>query len=142
MLRDDENDTLKTSVYSSLIIEQSQYHFMLKYIYIFYWYYILFYQVTFSSLDVHLHTEALLNTMNFLSKLLPETNKKEGQQEELPTIPEEDEAEAEREEEKKEETAVTRKKCKCMLLSQQYSIRHCVSYFSGNDTYIQSSCEG
>uniref|UniRef100_A0AAX7V420 Vacuolar protein sorting 13 homolog A n=1 Tax=Astatotilapia calliptera TaxID=8154 RepID=A0AAX7V420_ASTCA len=47
-------------------------------------------KVTFSSLDVHLHTEALLNTMNFLSKLLPESNKKEGQQEELPTIPEED----------------------------------------------------
>uniref|UniRef100_A0AAX7T6J3 Vacuolar protein sorting 13 homolog A n=1 Tax=Astatotilapia calliptera TaxID=8154 RepID=A0AAX7T6J3_ASTCA len=61
-------------------------------------------QVTFSSLDVHLHTEALLNTMNFLSKLLPESNKKEGQQEELPTIPEEDDAEAEKEEEKKEET--------------------------------------
>ncbi|XP_030592859.1 intermembrane lipid transfer protein VPS13A isoform X2 [Archocentrus centrarchus] len=69
-----------------------------------------FIKVTFSSLDVHLHTEALLNTMNFLSKLLPQSNKKEGQQEELPTIPEEDEAEAEREEEKKEGTAVTRKK--------------------------------
>nr|XP_012773474.2 vacuolar protein sorting-associated protein 13A isoform X2 [Maylandia zebra] len=67
-------------------------------------------KVTFSSLDVHLHTEALLNTMNFLSKLLPESNKKEGQQEELPTIPEEDDAEAEKEEEKKEETAVTKKK--------------------------------
>lgn len=67
-------------------------------------------QVTFSSLDVHLHTEALLNTMNFLNKLLPESNKKEGQQEELPTIPEEDDAEAEKEEEKKEETAVTKKK--------------------------------
>uniref|UniRef100_A0A669F4A6 Vacuolar protein sorting 13 homolog A n=1 Tax=Oreochromis niloticus TaxID=8128 RepID=A0A669F4A6_ORENI len=62
-------------------------------------------KVTFSSLDVHLHTEALLNTMNFLSKLLPESNKKEGQQEELPTIPEEDDAEAEKEGEKKEETA-------------------------------------
>uniref|UniRef100_A0A669DB61 Vacuolar protein sorting 13 homolog A n=1 Tax=Oreochromis niloticus TaxID=8128 RepID=A0A669DB61_ORENI len=67
-------------------------------------------KVTFSSLDVHLHTEALLNTMNFLSKLLPESNKKEGQQEELPTIPEEDDAEAEKEGEKKEETAVTKKK--------------------------------
>lgn len=66
--------------------------------------------MTFSSLDVHLHTEALLNTMNFLSKLLPESNKKEGQQEELPTIPEEDDAEAEKEGEKKEETAVTKKK--------------------------------
>ncbi|KAJ0067962.1 hypothetical protein NL108_014076, partial [Boleophthalmus pectinirostris] len=28
-------------------------------------------KVTFSSLDVHLHTEALLNTMNFLDNLLP-----------------------------------------------------------------------
>uniref|UniRef100_A0A673CPI7 Vacuolar protein sorting 13 homolog A n=1 Tax=Sphaeramia orbicularis TaxID=375764 RepID=A0A673CPI7_9TELE len=42
--------------------------------------------VTFSSLDVHLHTEALLNTMNFLSNLL------------------------EREKEKKEEAAVVKKK--------------------------------
>uniref|UniRef100_A0A665TGP5 Vacuolar protein sorting 13 homolog A n=1 Tax=Echeneis naucrates TaxID=173247 RepID=A0A665TGP5_ECHNA len=32
--------------------------------------------VTFSSLDVHLHTEALLNAMNFLSKLLPEPSSK------------------------------------------------------------------
>uniref|UniRef100_A0A8C9YYM9 Vacuolar protein sorting 13 homolog A n=1 Tax=Sander lucioperca TaxID=283035 RepID=A0A8C9YYM9_SANLU len=48
-------------------------------------------QVTFSSLDVHLHTEALLNTMNFLNNLLPPSTKKEGGQEELPTIPEEDE---------------------------------------------------
>ncbi|XP_041643525.1 vacuolar protein sorting-associated protein 13A isoform X2 [Cheilinus undulatus] len=67
-------------------------------------------KVTFSSLDVHLHTEALLNTMNFLSNLLPPSTKKEGGQEELPTIPEEEEAEAEKEEEKKEETAITRKK--------------------------------
>lgn len=65
-------------------------------------------QVTFSSLDVHLHTEALLNTMNFLTNLLPPSTKKEGGQEELPTIPEEDEAE--KEEEKKEEATVTRKK--------------------------------
>uniref|UniRef100_A0A7N8X286 Vacuolar protein sorting 13 homolog A n=1 Tax=Mastacembelus armatus TaxID=205130 RepID=A0A7N8X286_9TELE len=50
-------------------------------------------KVTFSSLDVHLHTEALLNTMNFLNNLLPPSTKKEGGQEELPTIPEEDEAE-------------------------------------------------
>uniref|UniRef100_A0A8C2WJ62 Vacuolar protein sorting 13 homolog A n=1 Tax=Cyclopterus lumpus TaxID=8103 RepID=A0A8C2WJ62_CYCLU len=35
-------------------------------------------KVTFSSLDVHLHTEALLNTMNFLSNLLPPSTKKEG----------------------------------------------------------------
>uniref|UniRef100_A0A3B4VHW4 Vacuolar protein sorting 13 homolog A n=1 Tax=Seriola dumerili TaxID=41447 RepID=A0A3B4VHW4_SERDU len=67
-------------------------------------------KVTFSSLDVHLHTEALLNTMNFLNKLLPESTKKEGGQEELPTIPEEDEAEAEREGEKKEEATVTKKR--------------------------------
>lgn len=66
--------------------------------------------MTFSSLDVHLHTEALLNTMNFLSNLLPPSTKKEGGQEELPTIPEEDEGEAEREGEKKEEAAVTKKK--------------------------------
>ncbi|XP_026177375.1 intermembrane lipid transfer protein VPS13A isoform X2 [Mastacembelus armatus] len=67
-------------------------------------------KVTFSSLDVHLHTEALLNTMNFLNNLLPPSTKKEGGQEELPTIPEEDEAEAEREEEKKEEATVAKKK--------------------------------
>ncbi|CAJ1068435.1 vacuolar protein sorting-associated protein 13A isoform X2 [Xyrichtys novacula] len=67
-------------------------------------------KVTFSSLDVHLHTEALLNTMNFLSNLLPPSTKKDTGQEELPTIPEEEEAEAEREEEKKEEAAITRKK--------------------------------
>ncbi|XP_028269802.1 intermembrane lipid transfer protein VPS13A isoform X2 [Parambassis ranga] len=67
-------------------------------------------KVTFSSLDVHLHTEALLNTMNFINNLFPPSTKKEGGQEELPTILEEDETEAEREEEKKEETAVTKKK--------------------------------
>lgn len=67
-------------------------------------------QVTFSSLDVHLHTEALLNTMNFLTNLLPPSTKKEGGQEELPTIPEEDEAEGEKEGEKKEETTVAKKK--------------------------------
>ncbi|XP_045891706.1 vacuolar protein sorting-associated protein 13A isoform X2 [Micropterus dolomieu] len=67
-------------------------------------------KVTFSSLDVHLHTEALLNTMNFLNNLLPPSTKKEGGQEELPTIPEEDEAEAEKEGEKKEEATLTRKR--------------------------------
>uniref|UniRef100_A0AAQ5ZIR7 Vacuolar protein sorting 13 homolog A n=1 Tax=Amphiprion ocellaris TaxID=80972 RepID=A0AAQ5ZIR7_AMPOC len=61
-------------------------------------------KVTFSSLDVHLHTEALLNAMNFLNNLLPPSTKKEGGQEELPTIPEEDEGEGEKEGEKKEET--------------------------------------
>ncbi|XP_059192632.1 vacuolar protein sorting-associated protein 13A [Centropristis striata] len=67
-------------------------------------------KVTFSSLDVHLHTEALLNTMNFLNNLLPPSTKKEGGQEELPTIPEEDETEPEREGEKKEEATLTKKK--------------------------------
>ncbi|KAM7018715.1 intermembrane lipid transfer protein VPS13A isoform 2-T2 [Tautogolabrus adspersus] len=67
-------------------------------------------KVTFSSLDVHLHTEALLNTMNFLTNLLPPSTKKEGGPEELPTIPEEDEGEAEKEGEKKGEAAITRKK--------------------------------
>ncbi|XP_023200047.1 vacuolar protein sorting-associated protein 13A isoform X2 [Xiphophorus maculatus] len=67
-------------------------------------------KVTFSSLDVHLHTEALLNTMSFLSNLLPPSSKKEGGPEELPAIPEEEEAEAGKEEEKKGETAVTKKK--------------------------------
>lgn len=66
--------------------------------------------MTFSSLDVHLHTEALLNTMNFLNNLLPPSTKKEGGQEELPTIPEEEEAEAEKEGEKKGEAIVARKK--------------------------------
>ncbi|KAM7416667.1 hypothetical protein PAMA_018632 [Pampus argenteus] len=65
-----------------------------------------FIKVTFSSLDVYLHTEALLNAMNFLNNLLPPSTKKEGGQEELPTIPEEDEAEGE----KKDETTVAKKK--------------------------------
>ncbi|XP_069379782.1 intermembrane lipid transfer protein VPS13A isoform X2 [Paralichthys olivaceus] len=67
-------------------------------------------KVTFSSLDVHLHTEALLNTMNFLNNLLPVSTKKEGGQEELPTIPEEDEVEGEKEGEKKEEATVSKKR--------------------------------
>lgn len=62
-------------------------------------------KVTFSSMDVHLHTEALLNTMNFLNNLLPPSIKKEGGQEELPPIPEEDDAE-----EGKKETTVAKKK--------------------------------
>uniref|UniRef100_A0A671VJ44 Vacuolar protein sorting 13 homolog A n=1 Tax=Sparus aurata TaxID=8175 RepID=A0A671VJ44_SPAAU len=40
-------------------------------------------KVTFSSLDVHLHTEALLNTMNYLNNLLPPSTKKEGGQEDF-----------------------------------------------------------
>lgn len=50
--------------------------------------------------------------MNFLNNLLPPSTKKEGGQEELPTIPEEDEVEGEREGEKKEEATITRKKSK------------------------------
>lgn len=68
-----------------------------------------FYQVTFSSLDVHLHTEALLNAMNFLNNLLPPSTKKEGGQEELPTIPEENETEKEGEK-MTTEPVVTKKK--------------------------------
>ncbi|XP_068460599.1 intermembrane lipid transfer protein VPS13A isoform X2 [Clinocottus analis] len=67
-------------------------------------------KVTFSSLDVHLHTEALLNTMNFLTNLLPPSTKKEGGEDQLPTILEEEEPEVEGEAEKKEEATVTRKK--------------------------------
>ncbi|XP_035999665.1 vacuolar protein sorting-associated protein 13A isoform X1 [Fundulus heteroclitus] len=65
-------------------------------------------KVMFSSLDVHLHTEALLHSINFLSNLLPQSTKKEGGPEELPTIPEE--TEAEKEGKKKGETTVTKKK--------------------------------
>lgn len=65
-------------------------------------------QVTFSSLDVHLHTEALLNAMNFLDNLLPTSPKKGAGQEELPTIPEGDEGD--KDGEKKEEAVVTKKK--------------------------------
>ncbi|CAH2294187.1 vacuolar sorting-associated 13A isoform X1 [Pelobates cultripes] len=36
-------------------------------------------KVNFSSLDIHLHTEALLNTMNFLTNLLPQSEKKESE---------------------------------------------------------------
>ncbi|KAG1949192.1 vacuolar protein sorting-associated protein 13A isoform X1 [Pimephales promelas] len=63
-------------------------------------------KVNFSSLDVHLHTEALLNSMNFLNNLLPPM-KKEGQ-EEQPALPKEEEEEEE-EEAKVEDSAVTKK---------------------------------
>lgn len=82
-----------------------------------------FYQVTFSSLDVHLHTEALLNSMNFLNNLLPPSAKKreEGGQEELPTIPEEDDAE--KEGEKAMEAVITKKKSEFLLTVQSsYSL--------------------
>ncbi|XP_061671891.1 vacuolar protein sorting-associated protein 13A isoform X2 [Syngnathoides biaculeatus] len=65
-------------------------------------------KVTFSSLDVNLHTEALLNTMNYLSNLLPQSTKnEENEQEELPTIPEVEELEEDKEE---EEAAVAKRK--------------------------------
>ncbi|KAJ3603606.1 hypothetical protein NHX12_028351 [Muraenolepis orangiensis] len=68
------------------------------------------FKVNFSSLDVHLHTEALLNSMNFLTSLLPSSSKKEeGGAEDLPTIVEEEE-EGESEEGKKEESVVAKKK--------------------------------
>ncbi|KAM3868440.1 intermembrane lipid transfer protein VPS13A [Diretmus argenteus] len=77
-------------------------------------------KVNFSSLDVHLHTEALLNAMNFLNSLLPPSAKKEDEgQEELPIIPEEDEGEQEGEgegegeeegeEERKEDSTVVKR---------------------------------
>ncbi|KAM3849865.1 intermembrane lipid transfer protein VPS13A-like, partial [Diretmus argenteus] len=72
-------------------------------------------RVNFSSLDVHLHTEALLNAMNFLNSLLPPSAKKEDEgQEELPIIPEEDEGEREGEgeegeEERKEDSTVVKR---------------------------------
>ncbi|XP_078141113.1 intermembrane lipid transfer protein VPS13A isoform X2 [Centroberyx gerrardi] len=70
-------------------------------------------KVNFSSLDIHLYTEALLNAMNFLNSLVPPSTKKEGGQEELPTIQEEDEGEGEgEEEEKKEESTVAKKPSK------------------------------
>ncbi|XP_024132153.1 vacuolar protein sorting-associated protein 13A isoform X3 [Oryzias melastigma] len=59
-------------------------------------------EVKFSSLDVHLHTEALLNTITFLSNLLPPSTKKN----EVLEV----EGEEEKEEEKKEETLANRKK--------------------------------
>ncbi|KAG8455268.1 hypothetical protein GDO86_001462, partial [Hymenochirus boettgeri] len=39
-----------------------------------------FIKVNFSSLDVHLHTEALLSTMNFLTSLVPQSENKEQEQ--------------------------------------------------------------
>ncbi|XP_036383579.1 vacuolar protein sorting-associated protein 13A isoform X2 [Megalops cyprinoides] len=58
-------------------------------------------KVNFSSLDIHLHVEALLNAMNFLNHLMP-PSKKEAP-EDLPPIPEEEE------EEKKEESTIAKK---------------------------------
>ncbi|XP_076846491.1 intermembrane lipid transfer protein VPS13A isoform X2 [Brachyhypopomus gauderio] len=71
-------------------------------------------KVNFSSLDVHLHTEALLNSMNFLNSLLPAPKKTEAG--ETSPVPQEDEDEGggdgDRdacEEEKKEESAVAKR---------------------------------
>ncbi|XP_036434443.1 vacuolar protein sorting-associated protein 13A isoform X2 [Colossoma macropomum] len=64
-------------------------------------------KVNFSSLDVHLHTEALLNSMNFLNSLLPPPKKQAPS--EQPAPPPEDEGEGDGEEEKKDESAITKK---------------------------------
>ncbi|XP_051963977.1 intermembrane lipid transfer protein VPS13A-like isoform X2 [Xyrauchen texanus] len=62
-------------------------------------------KVNFSSLDVHLHTEALLNSIHFLNNLLPPLKKET--HEEQPILPKEEEGEEE--EAKTEESAVTKK---------------------------------
>ncbi|XP_043102019.1 vacuolar protein sorting-associated protein 13A isoform X3 [Puntigrus tetrazona] len=62
-------------------------------------------KVNFSSLDVHLHTEALLNSINFLNNLLPQLKKEA--QEEQPVLPKEEEEEEE--EAKIEDSAVAKK---------------------------------
>ncbi|KAM9858498.1 intermembrane lipid transfer protein VPS13A [Aulostomus maculatus] len=76
-------------------------------------------KVNVSSLDVHLHTEALLNSMNFLNNLLPPSTKKEGVQEG----------------EKKEEATVAKKKTsKSSKFADVVNIRiradlHCLKVF-------------
>ncbi|KAM9475939.1 intermembrane lipid transfer protein VPS13A isoform 2-T2 [Clarias gariepinus] len=64
-------------------------------------------KVNFSSLDVHLHTEALLNSMNFLNSLLPPAKKEESV--EQPSSQRDDEGEGDSEEEKKEESTISKK---------------------------------
>ncbi|XP_057687082.1 vacuolar protein sorting-associated protein 13A isoform X2 [Corythoichthys intestinalis] len=59
-------------------------------------------KVSFSSLDINLHTEALLSTMNYLNSLVPQSVQQEERPGERPAIPEE--------EGNKGETAVTKKK--------------------------------
>ncbi|XP_053480404.1 vacuolar protein sorting-associated protein 13A isoform X2 [Ictalurus furcatus] len=66
-------------------------------------------KVNFSSLDVHLHTEALLNSMNFLNSLLPPAKKGE-EPVEPPAPRQDDEGEGDSEEEKKEEESTISKK--------------------------------
>ncbi|XP_069482006.1 intermembrane lipid transfer protein VPS13A isoform X2 [Ambystoma mexicanum] len=46
-------------------------------------------KVNFSSLDIHLHTEALLCTMNFLNNFAPQSETKTGVEEQVPEIAEE-----------------------------------------------------
>ncbi|KAJ1206563.1 hypothetical protein NDU88_001966 [Pleurodeles waltl] len=46
-------------------------------------------KVNFSSLDIHLHTEALLSTMNFLNNLIPQSENKEAAEEEVLDVEEE-----------------------------------------------------
>ncbi|XP_054629024.1 vacuolar protein sorting-associated protein 13A isoform X3 [Dunckerocampus dactyliophorus] len=67
-------------------------------------------KVTFSSLDVHLHTEVLLSTMSFLNNLAPLSTKEEKKQEELPTIHDNDNDNDEHEEAKKERSSVAKTK--------------------------------
>uniref|UniRef100_A0A9J7YYX8 Vacuolar protein sorting 13 homolog A n=1 Tax=Cyprinus carpio carpio TaxID=630221 RepID=A0A9J7YYX8_CYPCA len=62
-------------------------------------------KVNFSSLDVHMHTEALLNSINFLNNLLPPLKKEA--QEEQPVLAKEEKEEEE--EAKIEDSAVTKK---------------------------------
>ncbi|XP_028822843.1 vacuolar protein sorting-associated protein 13A-like isoform X3 [Denticeps clupeoides] len=70
-------------------------------------------KVNFSSLDVHLHTEALLNAMNFLTNLMPPShqNPVTDTPADLPTVPEEEEeGEEEGLDEIKEEVSSVAKK--------------------------------
>lgn len=78
--------------------------------------------MTFSSLDVHLHTEALLNTLNFLQNLLPQPPKKGGGQEELLTIPETNGSK--KDGDKKEEVIVAKKKSKNDVLVWPLKLLH------------------
>ncbi|XP_058245185.1 vacuolar protein sorting-associated protein 13A isoform X2 [Hemibagrus wyckioides] len=64
-------------------------------------------KVNFSSLDMHLHTEALLNSMNFLNSLLPPSKKEEPAEQPAPQP--DDEGEGDSEEEKKEESTIAKK---------------------------------
>ncbi|TRY91754.1 hypothetical protein DNTS_026184, partial [Danionella cerebrum] len=63
-------------------------------------------KVNFSSLDVHLHTEALLNSMNFLNSLLPQLKTETTEQQ--PVLIKVEEEEEQEEETKSESSSVTR----------------------------------